>query len=48
MIGPYVAYYKRQIKLNNDIAYNILKNEIDLILPQIPTKQKCSFITTLV
>ena len=30
-IGPYVAYYKRQIKSYNDTAHNILKNEIDLI-----------------
>ena len=32
---PYVAYYKRQIKSYNDTAHNILKNEIDLILPQL-------------
>ena len=28
--------------------HHILKNEIDLILPQLPTKHKCSIITTLV
>ena len=28
--------------------HHILKNEIDLILPQLPTKQKCSIITALV
>ena len=27
---------------------NILENEINLILPQIPRKQKCGIITTLV
>ena len=35
-IEPYVFYYKRQIKSYNNTAHNILKNEIDLILPQIP------------
>ena len=47
-IEPYIAYYKRQIKSYNDTAYNILKNEIDLILPQLIRKQKCDIITTLV
>ena len=47
-IGPYVTYYKRQIKSCNDTAHNILKNEIDLILLQLPTKQKHGIITTLV
>ena len=43
-IEPFVIYYKRLIK-----SYNIiLKNEIDLILPQVPRKQKCGIITTLV
>ena len=27
--------------------HNILKNEINLLLPQIPRKQKCGIITTL-
>ena len=39
-IEPYVSYYKRQIKSYNKIAHNILKNGIDLILPQIARKQK--------
>ena len=39
-IEPYVTYYKRQIKSYNNTAHNILKNEIDLILPQTPRKQK--------
>ena len=30
------------------MAHNILENEINLILPQIPRKQKCGIITTLV
>ena len=47
-IEPYVTYYKRQIKPCNYTTHNILKNEIDLILPHIPRKQKCSIITTIV
>ena len=39
-IEPYMFYYKRQIKSYNNTAHNILKNEIDLILPQIPRKTK--------
>ena len=44
-IEPFVLYYKRVIKSYNNTAYNILKNEINLILPR---KQKCGIITTLV
>ena len=47
-IEHYVIYYKRLIKSYNNTAHNILKNEIDLILPQLPRKQKCEIITTLV
>ena len=47
-IEPFVVYYKRLIKSYNNTAYNILENEINLILPQIPRKQKCGIITTLV
>ena len=39
MIEPFVIYYKRLIKSYNNTAHNILKNEIDLILPQVPRKQ---------
>ena len=35
-IEPFVMYYKRLIKSYNNTAHNILKNEIDLILPQVP------------
>ena len=38
----------RVSKSYNNTAHNILKNEIDLILPQVPRKQKCGIITTLV
>ena len=47
-IEPFVTYYKRQIKSYNNTAHNILKNKIDLILPQILRKQKCGIITTIV
>ena len=30
------------------MVYHILKNEIDLILPQFPARQKCGVITTLI
>ena len=46
-IEPFVLYYKRLIKSYNNTTHNILKNEINLILPQIPRKQKCGIITTL-
>ena len=48
MIEPFVIHYKRLIKSYNNKAHSILKNKIDLILPQVPRKQKCGIITTLV
>ena len=47
-IEPFVLYYKRLIKSYNNTAHNILENEINLIIPQIPRKQKCGIITMLV
>ena len=47
-IEPFGLYYKILIMLYNNTAHNILKNEINLILPQIPRKQKCGIITMLV
>ena len=47
-IEPSVLYYKRLIKSYKNTAHNILENEINLILPQIPRKQKCGIITMLV
>ena len=47
-IEPSVIYYKRLIKLYNNTVHNILEKKINLILPQIPRKQKCGIITTLV
>ena len=47
-IEPFVHYYKRLIKSCNNTAHNIIENEINLILSQIPRKQKCGIITMLV
>ena len=47
-IEPYVDSYRKQIKSYNDTAHHILKNEIDLILPQLLSKQKHVIITALV
>ena len=47
-IEPFVLYYKRLIKSYNNTAHDILENEINLILLQIPRKQKCGIITMLV
>ena len=47
-IEPFVISYKRLIKSYNHTAHNILENESNLILPQVPRKQKCGIITTLV
>ena len=47
-IEPFVVYYKRLIKSYNHTAHNILENEINLILPQVPRKQKHGIITMLV
>ena len=47
-IEPFVIYYKRLIKSYNHTVHNILENEINLLLPQNPGKQKCGIITTLV
>ena len=47
-IEPFVLYYKRLITSYNNTAHNILENEINLILHQIPRKQQCGIITMLV
>ena len=47
-IEPFVINYKRLIKSYNHTAHNILENEINLILSQVPRKQKCGIITSLV
>ena len=47
-IEPFVVYCKRLIKSYNNTVHNILENEINLLLPQIPKIQKCGIITMLV
>ena len=47
-IESFLLYYKRLIKSYNNMAHNILENEINFILSQIPRKQKHGIITTLV
>ena len=47
-IDPYMSYYKRQIKSYNNTTHNILRNETDLILPQIARNQKHGIMTTIV
>ena len=47
-IEPFVTYYKRLIKSCNNTTHNILEEEINLLLPQIPRVQTHGIITTLV
>ena len=47
-IETFVIGYKRLIKTCKNTSHNILKNEINVILPQIPRKQKHGIVTTLV
>ena len=35
-VRPYMAFYKMQIKAYNITAHEILRNEVDLILPKFP------------
>ena len=48
IIELFVNYYKRLITSYNNTTHSILKHDINLTLPQIPQKQKCGIITTLV
>ena len=45
-IAPYVKFYKQQIDYYNQTAYNILQNEIGLILPSFNNRKK-RFHTTI-
>ena len=47
-IKPFVTYYSKLIQSYNKTAYNILENEIRLLLPPVSKRQKCGIITTLV
>ena len=44
-IAPYVKFYKQQIDYYNQTAYELLQNEIGLILPNL-TNRKKKFLTT--
>ena len=47
-IAPYVTFYKQQIDYYNQTAYNILQNEIGLILPSFNNNnRKKRFLTTI-
>ena len=46
-IAPYVKFYKQQIDYYNQTAYNILQNEIGLILPSFNNNRKKRFLTTI-
>ena len=45
-IAPYVKFYKEQIDYYNWTAYNILQNEIGLILPSFNSRKK-RFLTSI-
>ena len=45
-ITPYVKFYKQQIDYYNRTTYNILQNEIGLILPSFNNRKK-RFLTTI-
>ena len=45
-IIPYVQFYKQQIDYYNWTAYNLLQNEIELILPNFHSRKK-RFLTTI-
>ena len=45
-IAPYVKFYKQQIDYYNQTAYDILQNEIGLILPNLNNRKK-RFLTTI-
>ena len=45
-IKPFVSHYSKLIKSYNATVYNILTNEIRLLLPHI-SKQKCGIVSTL-
>ena len=45
-IAPYVKFYKQKINYYNRTAYNLLQNEIGLILPNFDSRKK-RFLTTI-
>ena len=47
-IKPFVIYYKRLINSYNNTMHNIVKKDIELLLPQVQSREKCGIITTCV
>ena len=47
-IKPFVTYYSKLIQSYNKTTYNILENEIRLLLPHVSKRQKHGIITALV
>ena len=45
--APYVQFYKQQIDYYNRTAYDLLQNEIGLILPILSSRKKRSLMTIL-
>ena len=45
-IAPYVKFYKQQIDYYNQIAYELLQNEIGLILSNLNNRKK-RFLSTI-
>ena len=45
-IAPYEKFYKQQINYNKRTAYELLQNEIGLILPNLTNRKKW-FLTTI-
>ena len=45
-IAPYVKFYKQQINYYKQTTYNLLQNEIGLILPNFNNRKK-RFLTTI-
>ena len=45
-IAPYVKFYKQQIDYYNQTAYELLQNDIGLILPNLNNRKK-RFLTTM-
>ena len=46
-IKPFVSHYYKLIKSYNATVYNILENDIRLLLPHI-SKQKCGIVSTVI
>ena len=47
-IEPFAVYFKRLINSSNNTVQKIFEKEIELLLPQVQSRQKHEIITTLV